>query len=263
MIRGMNENGINQEIGIHGRQWDKIHGGYFSDPAIAAVFLAEVRKAITLGKVQVVADLGGGTGYLLAELAKDYPDGRLRFVNVDLSAKQLTVKHPHIFSFQSSVAEVKRGDLGAEGKGLVLMMRSVLHYFGREGALPILQHFRAQMEPGEFFVHQTACFESPAVCRCLNRLYGEMGTHKWYPLTEEISGLMEQAGWAIRSVVPGPTLHLTSEELEKRYNFNAQDTLRIREKILGEFGEIPDFFVSTPTGFRAALPYRVFTCQAI
>ncbi len=262
MIREMKDHEINHEIGIHGRQWDHAHGGYFSDPTVAAVLIEEVRKAIALEKPQVVADLGGGTGYLLEELAKNFPDESLELVNVDLSDRQLEVRRPRITPLLCSVSKVKRGEIGEEEKRFLFLMRSVLHYFGREGLLPILKHIRSQMKPGEFFIHQTACSESEKECRCLNALYKEMATNKWYPLTGELSGLLEKTGWQVKSAGPCPSLPVTSEELENRYNFTHRQTLQIREKLIGQFGQIEDIFVPTPTGFRACLRYRIYTCRA-
>jgi hypothetical protein len=61
------------------------------------------------------------------------------------------------------------------------MMRSVLHYFGKDGLRPVLRHLRAQAKPGEYFIHQTASFERVRDANCLNNLYAMMRTQKWYP----------------------------------------------------------------------------------
>ena len=42
-----------------------MHGGYFSDPAIADPFIGFVQKAIDVSKPGVIVDLGGGTGFVL------------------------------------------------------------------------------------------------------------------------------------------------------------------------------------------------------
>lgn len=259
----MKQNSIDQEVVIHGTQWNRVHGGYFSDPGVAGLFLGEVRKVMAHSPPDVVVDFGGGTGFLLEELLKQCPYPHVQCLDVDLSEKQLAcVTHPRISTVFGSVEDFDRRRWDCRGRRFLFLMRSVLHYFARDRWLPVLRHIRAQMMPGEYFVHQTACFESERECDCLNALYREMGTGKEYPMVTTLHDLLKEAGWSVRSTLAAPRLPLESGELEMRYHLAPAESRRIRSCLLNRFGPLEDAFVSTAAGFRAFLPYTIFTCTA-
>ncbi len=126
----------------------------------------------------VVVDLGGGTGFLLSQLAACGAVGGATLVNVDCSAAQLAlaggkgIRHVH-----ASIGEFQRAHLAGLGKRFFYLMRSVLHYFGQDGLSPVLQHLRDQTVEGEFFLHQSASFDDEQEAACLNALYRHMHTH--------------------------------------------------------------------------------------
>ena len=97
------------------------------------------------------------------------------------------------------------------------MMRSVLHYFGEAGLLPVLLHLHSQAREGEIFVHQTASFEDKRDAACLNALYRHMHSDKWYPTVSELESSMTKAGWRVTDMSPAPALLLTSDDLARRY----------------------------------------------
>jgi len=254
---------IGRELSVHGQAWEHVHGGYFSDPAIAEGFITELRKAIDAGDAQVVVDLGGGTGFLLKELARHLPSPNIRFVNMDVSEKQLSlINNPRITPLLGSLVDLDRNRIDAGSTRFVFVMRSVLHYLRKDGLRPALRHIRSQMLAGEFFIHQTVAFESPLACRCLNALYAKMGTGKWYPTRDELDRALRETGWQIRSHQLAPSLPLNSEELESRYGFDRRRAAEIKDFLLEQFGQIPDTFICTPEGFRAYLPYTIYTCVA-
>ena len=82
---------IGKEIGIHGSEWDSWNDGYFSSPLVATPFLAKIHESLSLSHPDVIVDLGGGTGFLLSELAKELPQTNIRFVNLDCSDAQLAI----------------------------------------------------------------------------------------------------------------------------------------------------------------------------
>ncbi|MCX5649196.1 MAG: hypothetical protein NTX40_08895 [Planctomycetota bacterium] len=61
-------NRIDREAGVQGPRWHTVHEGYFADAAIAQPFVEAVRRAVLASKPHVVADLGGGTGFVLCQL---------------------------------------------------------------------------------------------------------------------------------------------------------------------------------------------------
>jgi len=81
---------INREESVHGEKWGKLHGGYFSDPAIALPFVERARELLIESHADVVVDLGGGTGFLLSQLARQELCEGLTLVNLDCSDVQLT-----------------------------------------------------------------------------------------------------------------------------------------------------------------------------
>lgn len=257
-------NPVSKESGVHGQQWNAMHGGYFSDPAIADPFIEFVQKAIDVSRPGVIVDLGGGTGFVLHELTKRCSDPGICLVNLDVSQKQLNVTHhSRILSIRRSIAEFRRSDIDPGDKSFLFIMRSALHYFGKGGLMPLLRHLRSQMKHGEFFVHQTACFNSANGARCLNRLYDCMGTGKWYPTSKQLCGFLEKAGWGIMSVDPAPALALTSEDLGRRYRLSKHRLAEIRNEMAKSPGEKNDILRLTPKGFCAYLHYQTVTCFAV
>jgi len=142
-------------------------------------------------------------------------------------------------------------------------MRSVLHYVGEAGVLPLLRRIRGEARNGEFFVHQTASFDSGKDAACLNVLYGHMNTRKWYPTADVMRKSLADSGWRVTSVVPAPPLLLKSEDLARRYDLDAGAVARIRDAMATQFGEMHGVFRLKPAGFDANLHYKIFTCEAI
>lgn len=259
----MNEEYL-REVSVHGSHWDKIHGHYFSDPSIAHCLVNKTVEVVRASKPHVIADLGGGTGFFLSELAKEPSCDGIRMVDIDLSDAQLSCVHNfRLSSVGCSIECVSRGDICGPSERALFVSRSTFHYFGKAGIAPLLSHLRSEMEEGEFLIHQSACFESQVHADCLNLLYGSMRTHKWYPSVNGLSTLLNDAGFTIGSVLPAPPLALTSEDLSFRYGLSKTDSLRIGKEMMDEFGEIEDVFHKRDDGFTAFLHYKIFACTAV
>lgn len=257
------DNAVRREAAVHGTRWKSLHGGYFTDPAIAQPLVTAIANAATQSPPQVLADLGGGTGFVLEQLLSHSPLAGAVLVNVDLSAPQLDqCRNGRIVGLNRSAAEVTRRDLAVGPGRLMLVMRSLLHYFGHQGQGPFLSHLRAQMMPDEMLVHQTACFASPRDAQCLNLLYKRMRTDKWYPALEELRVQLDQAGWTVLDARPAPPLPLTSADLAERYQLSPADIDAIRRDVLNSFGPVPNLFHASPRGFTAFLHYHILTCVA-
>ncbi len=71
------EDFVRKELVVHGQRWASIFDGYFSDPIVARSLVEAVERAIEASCPAVVADLGGGTGFVLAELHRR---GQKKFV---------------------------------------------------------------------------------------------------------------------------------------------------------------------------------------
>ena len=250
------------EASLYGDGWHKIHDGYFSDKRVAAPLVDAIVSAILEKQPSVVADMGGGTGFLLGEVFQSSCQADCAFINVDVSEKQLSAaSHPGITGVARAVQEVSRDDLLTDEGSLLLCMRSILHYFGRDGMGPILEHFRSMMDGGELLVHQTACFDKEEEGRPLNFLYELLGTNKWYPTVKQLSGALEDAGLRVLSTEDAPTLSLGSDELQERYEVSDFDMTRIEEEIVRLCGT-PRSFVTGEEGFTAYLDYKVYRCAA-
>ena len=211
----------------------------------------------------VVVDLGGGTGFLLSQLAAQGLCGTLSLINLDGSDVQLaSAREAGITCVHAMVTDFRRSDVAPENKRFFFMMRSVLHYFGKAGLVPMLIHLHSQAREGEFFVHQTASFEDKGEASCLNALYRQMHTDKWYPTVSELQSRMTKAGWRVTDISPAPSLLLTSDDLARRYSLDKADVMRIRNAMAQEFGGQQNVFGLVPGGFYAKLHYRMYTCVA-
>lgn len=253
------------EAALYGSRWECVHQGYFSDPQVAVPLVKAALQAISAEHPDVVADLGGGTGFILSQLIERAGAQAACFINVDDADAQLAdTPDEGILCLPCQVQDLTRSDLMMDGGGrLMFCMRSLLHYFGSKGLRPTLRHLRRQMKPGEFFVHQTACFQEHIGQEVLNQLYQGMGTGKWYPLVEELKQALLREGWGVRKVSPAPRLMLARNELEERYRVGEKAMAALEEKIMREFGPVDGIFHPSPEGFTAYLHYSIFTCQAV
>lgn len=254
---------LGPEQALHGPSWGRVHGGYFSDPAVAKPLVDAVRNAWIMPHPDVIVDLGGGTGFLLAQLKNELFASQTTFVVLDGSPAQLEVAGAAgISTVCGSVAGFQRGAVVPAGGKALWLMRSVLHYAGETGLTLLLRHIRAQARAGEHWIHQTACFERQEDADCLNALYRKMHTAKRYLSTAALQARLEASGWRVDSILPAPPLKLGSDELGFRYGLDAPALLRIGSEMAAEFGGHNKVFQSRPDGFQAELHYRIFCCRA-
>lgn len=257
------EDSVLREARVHGARWEGFHHRYFSDPQVAEPLTAAILQAVEASRPDVIADLGGGTGFILKELLRRRPLEGVRLVDVDISEAQLSAcDDGRIERLAASAAALTRRDLRAEGRSLLLVARSLLHYFGRAGLQPLLRHLRGQLQTGEALIHQSACFADEGDAACLNRIYGMMGTEKWYSTIDELEAALEEAGFLLREVRAAPPLRLDSSDLAERYVLSAPQVASIRVEVGREFGERAGVFIETGEGFTAWLHYSIFTSRA-
>ncbi|HPR68309.1 MAG TPA: class I SAM-dependent methyltransferase [Kiritimatiellia bacterium] len=251
------------EQSVHGSAWGQQHGGYFSDPEVARAMVDAVGGIWRKANPDAVVDLGGGTGYFLGQLRGAGLGRSAAFVVLDASAEQLRqAEAAGLACVQGSVNAFRRGEVAPAGGRVLYVMRSVLHYAGRRGWRRIPEHIRQQAETGEYWVHQTACFERREDADCLNSLYEKMRTGKWYPAVRVLGEGLESAGWEVVFSCPAPVLHLKSGELGARYGLDAADLKRIRREMGAEHGAENPVFQAAGDGFQAELHYRIWICRA-
>ena len=255
---------IGTEKIVHGQHWGTLHGGYFSDPAMARPLIETAKGILAKSPADVVVDLGGGTGFLLNQLVSHEIGADVELVNVDCSEAQLDlIDKNSISSVCTSLGEFRRNAIATEQKRFFFLMRSVLHYLGENGVTPLLRHLRDQAREGEFFLHQSASFDNKEEAACLNALYRHMRTHKWYPTVDDLKKRLADSGWRVTATIPAPSLILTSDDLGRRYVLETNDLDRIRDKMAGAFVEMNSVFRITPSGFHANLHYQIYTCVAV
>lgn len=255
---------VDRELCIHGKEWDSFHEGYFSDTNIAGVLIDRIRDAVATSHPEVIVDLGGGTGFLLRELSQHDLSSDIRLVNLDCSDAQLEIARSRgIDSVHGSIDTFSRSDIDEGRKRFLYIMRSVLHYYGRNGLIPLLRHLRSQAKEGEFFVHQTASFEHAMDADCMNSIYEKMRTIKWYPTIQDLSRCLTSTGWSVAAVYPVLSLPLTSHDLARRYKLEEPDVRYICDEIMEKFGEMDQVFRLCEGGFFAYLNYRIYVCTAV
>jgi hypothetical protein len=255
---------INREIGVHGQKWNKMHEGYFSSPVVAHPLVETITKYLLGSPTDLLVDLGGGTGFILLELITKGVTTNIIPVNLDCSETQLeAMEKSGIFCVNRSISDFTRNDLSSLDKKNFFIMRSVLHYFGKDGLIPILRHIRNQARKKEVFIHQTACFENAEEARCVNFLYREMRTQKWYPTISELHDSMAITDWHTIETRPASPLKLTSAELGQRYGLDLQSLEKICSRVKDQFGEIENVFQLTPNGFVVHLHYRICVSTAV
>lgn len=252
------------ERAVHGAEWERIHGGYFSSPTVAATLTKLIQTTAERVQPQAIVDFGGGTGYLLHELARRGLAANARLINLDASAAQLGQgKDPRVKRIKTSLTSLRRAQFVQPDETALFIMRSVLHHFGRDGLLPILKKLRRVMQPGESFIHQTVCFEEASAAQCLNKLYDLMGTDKWFPMRTALCMALMESGWQVEATTPAPPLPLSSLDLARCYNLAPAKLTQIQKTLCSDCGECANVFVSSRRGFTAFLPFTIFTCIAV
>ncbi len=253
---------VSKELRVHGSRFASIFNGYFSDPDIARPLVEAVRKAIDVTHPQVVADLGGGTGFILEELLRlGLQDVRL--VNVEASPKQLAARtNGRIVPLPASIDRVTREELLAKDANakLLLIARAVLHYFGRSGIDPLLRHLKDQLRPGEFFVHQSGAFVCQQDADVINYLYNRMDSGKWFFTVDELKSRLEDAGFIVHEVLPVPSLEMSSADLGERYELGPETMASIGHEIDWLFGK-QNVFMLFGKEFKACLHSWIFICE--
>jgi hypothetical protein len=83
------EDHIGTEKIVYGQHWGTMHGGYFSDHAIARPLIETAKGILAKSPVDVVVDLEGGTGFLLNQLVSHRIGANMALVNIDCSEAQL------------------------------------------------------------------------------------------------------------------------------------------------------------------------------
>lgn len=249
---------------LYGKTWDTVHEGYFADPAIASPLVEAILDAVYVAKPAVLADLGGGTGFLLNEVHQQIEwSPAPSLVCVDTAREQLDRCPDPISALECSAENVERDVLVKPDGTLMVCLRSVLHYLGEEMLKPDLGHLRSILEQGEYFVHQTICFWSEREQGVANLLYDRMDTGKWYPTVGFLIDALEEEGFELADIRPAAPIPLRSAELEKRYGIDHETMLEIgrdMERLCG--GRLSEVYHRSRNGFTAYLEYLVMTCIA-
>jgi hypothetical protein len=203
-----------------------------------------------------------GTSVILSELLKQGQYPGVMLINVDISERQLEKgEDSRILSLHVSVDKITRELLDPGNRPLLFVMRSVLHYFGHNGLRPFLAYPRSQRETGEFFVHQSICFEQECDAERVNLRYQRMRVNKWFPTVNELSTYLRDEGWTVDRISSVPKILATSQDLAERYQLGKKEIFRIRDEISLLYGKAPGVFVVTTDGFNANLAYKIFTCS--
>lgn len=254
---------VKREAHIHGKQWGARYQGFFGDPAMARDYVAAILRAARAHPPAAIVDLGGGTGFILEQLVAAGLAENIRLVNLDESDAQLAeCRHPRLTPKKGSILSLRRAEIVKESETLMLVCRSVLQYGGLAGQKPWLAHLRAQLKPGEWFVHQSGCVDDPEGALALNVLFEHMGVDKWVPAREPFLRLLAEARFAVAEDFPMPPVGMVSDDLSLRYGVAPDNLEKIKADLVRTCSGRPDLFQLTPAGFNFNFPYRVFACRA-
>lgn len=255
---------VERETHVHGNLWGKLYDGFFSDKRMAADYVAAIMRVARGIKPSAVADLGGGTGFILEQLVEAGIAEDIRMFNLDESDSQLAMcKHPRITPMRGAFQTFRRADILGEAGSLMVICRSVLHYAGIFGQKPWLNYLRGQMKAGEWFIHQSGCLDDVEAALALDVFFEMAGVDKWLPHREAFIKLLEKAGFEVSDDFPVPPLGMPSDVLAMRYNISPENLAKIEKDLRRTCSSRPDLFKSTPSGFVFNFPYRVFICRAV
>ncbi len=262
--KNKDENIVEREAHIHGKLWGTCYRGYFADKDIARDYVAAILHAARAFQPSAIADLGGGTGFILEQLVEAGIPENIRLVNIDASDAQLAMcKHPRLTPLKGTIQSLQRAEIVAETESLMLICRSVLQYGGIARQKPWLAHLRSQLEPGEWFVHQSGCSDDVEAALALDVLFEMMGVDKWAPPREAFLKLLAGARFQVAADFPVSPLVMPSDDLSLRYGVAPDSLAAIKADLMRTCARRPDLFKLTPSGFTFDFPYRVFVCKAV
>ncbi len=122
--------------------WDLLKTLHVPEAAVEAAVLAELGGR----QVDLLVDLGTGTGRMLEVLAPAYKNG----IGVDSSREMLAVARSRLAAAGLTHAHVRQGDISALDKAIgpadVVVIHQVLHYFDDPGRM--LAQARRLLRPG-------------------------------------------------------------------------------------------------------------------
>lgn len=253
-----------REEHVHGDSWARQASGYFSDKGIARDYVAAIMRAVREFRPSVIADLGGGTGFILEQLIEAGIPEDVKLVVIDESGPQLAAcRNPRIILMKGTLQSFGRTEVVREDERLMLICRSVLQYAGFRGQMTWLSRVRGEMRPGEWFVHQSGCTEDAEASRLLNRLFALMGVDKWVPDRDAFVQMLTEARLEVKGNFLMPPIGMVSEELAYRYGVSPENMKSIGAELCRTCAGRPDMFRTTPAGFVFNFPYRVFLCRAV
>lgn len=254
---------VSKELHYHGGKWATAHGAYFSDPVNAMPLVDEAFQAAESYRPNVIADIGGGTGFLLDQIRARFNGDTPRLLNVDVSRDQLDVcKGMGMDIMLCSALDLKRQALVKENERLMLISRSVMHYFGRAQQDMFLSSLRSVMEEGEMLVQQPASFATEEECECMNILYPMMGVDKFYLTPEGLREAHERNGFEVTSIRTAPPLDLRSEDLAERYDLS-DDDIRKMCSIMRRYRLHEQSFEVKDHSFRGPFTYVIVSARAV
>ncbi len=260
----VNDQNVAREMHIHGKSWDKLYDGYFANPQLAAGYVAAIMRVAEAFPPSAIVDLGGGTGFILEQLLAAGLAANIRLINMDESNVQLDVcRNPRITLCEGSIQSLRRAKLVNQSESLMLICRSVLHYGGIAKLKPWLAHLREQLQPGEWFVHQSGCADDAESALALDVLLEMVNVEKWAPPKDVFLRLLAEAKFRVADHFLQPPLGMSSDAFALRYGCSPADLAKITADLRQHCANLPDLCRFLPDGFIFNFPYRVFVCQAI
>jgi hypothetical protein len=113
---------IERERTVQGAAWDSVHLGYFSDPETAAPLAEAVLETASRTRPDLIADIGGGTDFILGELIRRRVVSGVKLLNLDLSSAQLSAgRHPRVRGVKGTAGGFRREQL-LPGAGSILFI---------------------------------------------------------------------------------------------------------------------------------------------
>lgn len=253
-----------QDTDVYGRAWREVYGGYFIKTDVLRAMVDPVIGIVQQVHPDMIVDLGGGTGLLLEALIADPRlPAEMKLTNVDMSSEQLAAcSNERIVNIHARIDELPSEPFATSAGRRLWMMRAVLHYFGREGFVPVLERLRSYQQQGEYFIHQTVSSDSARHMECMNQLFAP--TEKWFPTEQEMITAAEQSGWQVERVLPAPTLPIWRKAIARRYEIADQVMDKIARSLREHYGSVEGMIKFTEgLDFKIDLPFLIYVCRAV
>ena len=247
----------NKVLGAH---WKQTYNGYFGNRKNSALFVAKILPFLPKKKqldILYPASASGLVGEsLVKKLKQKGVDSKLTLV--DISKKHL--KENKNSKTRKILQDIT--DLELDKKFDVILMRSSLDYFSSEKLqIRVLRNIRKHLKEEGVFFNQAASMPSLTERKLADKIYAsnkKIG-RRHFQCKADVKKLYIKSGFKkFKKIGNAPILLVTEKEHAKRYGFNSQQIVKIKELVAKVPEKKRPKIQTTKEGYKISFVFPIY-----